>query len=198
MIPRAATIALACLILPALSQAQEPAAERPGASAVDPAARALAARIVDLGYPEATREALFFATMDQTVNQMRTAIAPSLPSDDPGAIAILDDWILDYTDRSKEVLRKHIPSIMDGMIEAYAELFSQAELGDILAFVETRSGQRYFELSPAILGAKSFADANQLYLDESLALLGPAQADLRARLEEHLADTRDAEPTSET
>ncbi len=198
MIPRAATIALACLILPALSQAQEPAAERPGASAVDPAARALAARIVDLGYPAETREALFFATMDQTVNQMRTAIAPSLPSDDPGAIAILDAWILDYTDRSKEVLRKHIPSIMDGMIEAYAELFSQAELGDILAFVETRSGQRYFELSPAILGAKSFADANQLYLDESLALLGPAQADLRARLEEHLADTRDAEPTSET
>jgi hypothetical protein len=197
MILRPALIALAFLLAPALASAQERPAP-PAATGVDPAAHALATRIVDLGYPPEQREALFFATMDQTVTQMRSAIAPSLPSDDPAAIAILDQWILDYTAQSKGVLRKHIPDIMDGMITAYAELFTRGELADILAFVETPSGKRYFELSPAILGAKSFADANQAYLDESLALLGPAQQDLRARLEAHLARQRQNESSSET
>lgn len=197
MTQRTAMLTLACLLMPAVGHAQEtpPSAVAPR---VDPAARTLAARIVEVGYPEETREALFFGTMDQTVSQMRSAIAPSLPADDPGAIAILDAWILEYTQSSKQVLSKHIPDIMDGMIVAYAEIFTQEELRDILAFVETRSGQRYFELSPAILGAKSFADANQAYLDESLALLGPAQAELRSRLQEYMAQKRKDEATSET
>ncbi|MEO0590017.1 MAG: DUF2059 domain-containing protein [Pseudomonadota bacterium] len=150
----------------------------------------LASEIVAIGYPEEERETLFFATMDQTVIQMRRAIAPTLPSDDPGAIAILDDWIAEYTEQSKGVLRKHIPDIMAGMTEAYATIFSVEELTDILAFVQTPSGQRYFELSPAISGSKSFAEANQRYLDESIALVGPAQDVLRKRLNEYLADER--------
>jgi len=199
---------LTCTLIPTSAHARQgeeanPAAaqtgnDRPITSAIDPRSRALAAQIVDLGYPEETREALFFGTMDQTVSQMRSAIAPSLPNDDPGALAILDAWILEYTERSKQVLRKHIPAIMDGLTEAYAELFTQGELEDILAFVETPSGQRYFELSPAILGAEGFAMANQRYLDESVALLGPAQADLRARLQEYLDKASEAEAAPDT
>lgn len=166
------------------------------APAASPAARSLASEIVALGYPEEDREQLFFATMDQTVIQMRTAIAPSLPSNDPGAVAILDDWIEEYTEESKGVLRKHIPDIMDGMIEAYATIFTLEELGDILAFVRTRSGRRYFELSPAITGSKGFAEANQRYLDESMAMVGPAQDVLMQRLNEYMSDKRakDAPP----
>ncbi|MEM6493917.1 MAG: DUF2059 domain-containing protein [Pseudomonadota bacterium] len=157
---------------------------------VSPAARAIASEIVSIAYPAEDREALFFATMDQTVTQMRSAIAPSLPSDDPGAIAILDQWIAEYTAESKDVLRKHIPDIMAGMTEAYATIFTLEELGDILDFVRTPSGQRYFELSPAISGSKGFVEANQRYLDESMALVGPAQTELKKRLDQYMAEKR--------
>lgn len=159
-------------------------------TSVSPAAHALASEIVAVAYPAEDREALFFSTMDQTVTQMRSAIAPSLPSNDPGAVAILDQWIDEYTAESKDVLRKHIPDIMAGMTEAYATIFTLEELRDILEFVRTPSGQRYFELSPAISGSKGFAEANQRYLDESMALVGPAQTELRKRLNEYLAEKR--------
>lgn len=163
----------------------------PSPAAPSPAMEALAGEIVALGYPEETREDLFFATMDDSVVQLRTAIASSLPEDDPGAIAILDAWIADYTQASKNVLRKHIPAIMDGMVEAYATIFTAEELTDILAFVRTPSGQRYFELSPAIASSARFAAANERYADELSALLPPAQRELRARLDEYLSE-RDA------
>ncbi len=157
-------------------------------TAFDPEALSLASQIVDIGYPEESREALFFGTMDQTVLQMRQAIGPNLPQNDPGAMAIFDSWVLKYTAQSKDVLRKHIPSIMVGMTEAYAKVFTVKELTDILAFVETPSGKKFFELSPAVLGEPSFADANQRYLDESMELLGPAQQELLDDLMEYIED----------
>ena len=168
------------------------------AKAINPEAMSLAAEIVRIGYPKDKREALFFGTMDATVVQMREAIAPSLPKNDPAVLAILDDWIVEYTEESKLVLRKHIPAIMVGMTKAYASIFTHEELSDILAFVKTRSGQRYFEMSPAVLGEKGFADANQRYLDESVAMLGPAQKELQARLQDYFAKKASSSASPDT
>ena len=157
----------------------------------------LAEAIVEKGYPEDQREALFFGTMDQTVEQMRSALGPSLPEDDAGAIDIFDQWVAKYTEESKQVLRKHIPSIMAGMTEAYAKIFSVEELSDILAFVETPSGQKFFELSPAVMGDPSFADANQRYLDESMELLSPAQQELLSDLRAYMMNKDGPEGTQQ-
>lgn len=200
--PAVFALALALGAAPLLA-AEQPtasasAAEQEPAPPAAPSAAeiALAREIVALGYPEDTREALFFATMDESVIQLRAAIASSLPEDDPGAIAILDAWIADYTQASKDVLRKHIPDIMAGMVEGYATIFTPEELTDILAFVRTPSGRRYFELSPAISSSARFAAANERYADELSALLPPAQAELRARLDDYLTKqaTRSAPP----
>jgi len=171
-------------------------ARRISSANINPAAISLSEQIVALGYPKGDRETLFFATMDQTVEQMRREIIPSLPSDDPVAVSILDEWIADYTTRSKEVLRKHIPDIMAGMVEAYATIFTVEELTDILAFVQTPSGQRYFELSPGISAGEAFSKANQRYWRESMDLLAPAQKDLSDRLDEYMAtkQARNAPP----
>ncbi len=176
-------------------QATHPPQIAPPPSPVD---LALARQIVDLGYPEAEREVIFFGTMDQTVAQMRLAIAPTLPQDDPGAVAILDEWIGEYIEDSKVLLGKHIPSIMDGMVAAYANMFTTEELTDILAFVQTPSGQRYFELSPALIAEPSFAEANQRYMDESMSLLEPARDDLMARLIEYMSTREDKKTPDET
>lgn len=209
--PLSACLAVAALIAlplhPAIAQETEAPesgeTERETAAAdadpaLDPEAFSIANQIVTLGYPEENREALFFGTMDQTVTQMRGAIAPSLPRNDPEAIAILDKWIAEYTQESKLLLRKHIPAIMTGMTQAYATIFTLEELNDILAFVSTPSGQRYFELSPAVMGAKGFADANQRYLDESMEMLTPAQNKLQARLQEHFADKEQSSAAPDT
>lgn len=188
----------ACPLAAQASSSEEDTAPSRTATDIQPSAMLLAKQIVALGYPEEDRERLFFTTMDQSVEQMRGAIAPSLPSDDPGAVAILDSWISEYTEASKGVLRKHIPDIMAGMEEAYATIFTVGELRDILEFVRTPSGQRYFELSPAISGAKSFADANQRYLDESIALLGPARSDLKDRLDEYMEEKRSGTSSADT
>ncbi|QFT77800.1 DUF2059 domain-containing protein [Erythrobacter sp. THAF29] len=152
---------------------------------IDPAMLALATQIVEIGYPKESREALFHGPMDQTIVQLRKSLGPYLPSDDPEAIKILDDWIDKYTAESKVILAKHIPAIMDGMAEAYASLFSEEELRDILAFVETPSGKQFFDLMPQVMGEPGFADANQAYMDESMEKLIPAQRELLNRLEEH-------------
>ena len=160
----------------------EPVSE---AATIDPIALELAAQIVDLGYPEESREALFFGSMDQTIAQMRTSLGPYLPTDDPEAVKIFDDWIVKYTEESKLILRKHIPAIMDGMAEAYAVLFSEEELRDILAFVETPSGKQFFDRMPAVMGEPSFAKANKAYMDESMDVMIPAQRELLQQLKEH-------------
>ncbi|MGB3470103.1 MAG: DUF2059 domain-containing protein [Erythrobacter sp.] len=180
------------------ARAETPSTSPNDATTINPEAMSLAAEIVRIGYPEEKREALFFGTMDATVVQMRGAIAPSLPKDDPAVLVILDEWIAEYTQESKLVLRKHIPAIMVGMTQAYATIFTLEELDDILAFVTTPSGQRYFELSPAVMGEKGFADANQRYLDESVAMLGPAQKELQSRLQEYFAKKASSSASPDT
>lgn len=163
---------------------------------VDPVAMELAAQIIDTGFPEETREELFFGTMDQMIVQLRVALEPMLPADDQGAVEIFDEWLVEHTEESKGVLRKHIPAIMRGMALSYANVFSVEELTDILAFVETPSGKRYFALSPSILSDRAFADANQAYMDETVELVLPAQERLRERLDAYLEDraANDPEP----
>ncbi|MBV7259902.1 DUF2059 domain-containing protein [Erythrobacter crassostreae] len=152
---------------------------------LDTASLDLAGQIVTIGYPKETREALFFGSMDQTIIQLRQALGDFMPEDDPEAVKIFDEWIVKYTEESKVILRKHIPSIMDGMTAAYADLFSEEELRDILAFVQTPSGKQFFDRMPDVVGSASFADANQAYLDESMASVIPAQRELLNQLREH-------------
>lgn len=145
----------------------------------------LAGKIVAIGYPEDAREAMFFGSMDQLVVQMRSSLADYMPENDPAAVKIFDDWIVKYTEESKIILRKHIPSIMDGMTTAYADLFTEQELLDILAFVETPTGKQFFDRMPEVVSSASFAKANQAYMDETMASMIPAQRELLDQLRAH-------------
>lgn len=162
---------------------------------VEPSAAklALAREIVDLGFPEETREDVFFASMDQMMIQTQEATLKAYGLEDEGAVAVLDGWIADYIVDSKEVLRSHIPSLVDGMQRSYAAMFTLQELTDIHAFVSTPSGQRFFELSSAVLAEPSFANANQAYMNEVQAQLPAATQDLVGRLQRYLAETLEAE-----
>lgn len=167
--------------------AQE-AQEQPQSLEISATSLALAREIVDLGFPEDTREAIFFATGDQMEAQVRDAMMKALPDLDEGAIAILDEWIAEMNAKSKAILRRHIPGLIEGMARSYAVIFTEQELRDILGFVSTPSGQRFFELSAAVMGESNFAAANQAYMDEAFADMPAAQQDLVARLRDYFAN----------
>lgn len=190
----AAGAALTLTLVAPVAQAQE-ASDAVDAAPIDPAKVEIARQIVDIGFPEESREAMFFGTMDQMTTQMREASLASVGVDDAGAIAILDEWIAEYIGDAKTILRSHIPSLMDGLARAYANTFTEQELIDVLAFVSTPSGQRFFELSPAIIAEPNFALANQAYMDEIMAGMPEAQGRLRDRLIEYL-QTKAAEGSS--
>ncbi|UAB77081.1 DUF2059 domain-containing protein [Erythrobacter sp. SCSIO 43205] len=186
----AASLALASSHTPALAQ------EAGGDALVaEPSAAklALALEIIDLGFPEETREEIFFASMDQMMVQTREASLKAYGLDDEGAIAVLDQWLADYILESKEVLRSHIPSLMAGMQRSYAAMFTLQELRDIRAFVATPSGQRFFELSSAVLAEPNFANANQAYMDEVQAQMPAAMQDLIGRLQSFLEEKQQTE-----
>ena len=153
----------------------------------------VARQIVDLGFPEAMREAMFFATMEQVSMQLREASAKAFGVEDEGALAIIDQWAAEYLSSSKDILRAHIPSLMDGMAASYAAMFTDEELADILAFVSTSSGQRFFQLSSAVLAEPNFAAANQAYMNEVQAQLPAAQRELVARILAYKAESEENE-----
>lgn len=183
--------ALTVGVVPSIAVAQEEQA--PSVEAPSDVELALAKQIIDLGFPEDTRETLFFGAMDQMMIQTREATLKAYQLEDEGAIAVLDQWTVDYMEENKEVLRSHIPSLMQGMVASYAVIFTRKELEDILAFVSTPSGQRFFELSPAVMAEPNFALANQAYMNEIQANLPEAMEDLFGRLQEYLIERQEAE-----
>ena len=142
----------------------------------------IARQIVDRGFPPEKREAMFFATMDAMMLQMREATAKQMPGQDAGAQAIVDAWSSELANRMKPKLASHVPALMDALAAGYAVIFTHEELADILAFVSTRSGQRFVELSPAVIATPAFAQANQAYLHDALSGLPEAQRNLADRL----------------
>ena len=133
--------------------------------------------------------------MDQMTVQLRQAMAGQMPAN-PGAETILDRWLADWMVESKAIMRQHIPALMDGLAQGYANIFTAQELSDILAFVSTPSGQRYIVGATAVIADPAFANANQAYMNEVLARLPAAQEDLRIELEAYFAQQQQQPPQS--
>ena len=154
----------------------------------------LARKIVDRGYPKAEREALLFRSVDQMVAQMRQASMPGAGAMDQGAQAIIDRWLDKYVRETKGVLRAHVPALMEGLTRAYTNLFTEQELRDILAFISTPSGERFFRLSPTILSDPNFAEANQAYMREVMSRLPAAREELQKDLRDYFLNKRAERP----
>lgn len=188
-------VAMCLSAAPLAAQDQSPGTAQP---LVPESEIAIATRIVDLGFPEATREAMFFGTVDQMTKQMRDAMLSSSPVTDEGALAIIDQWLLEYVTNSKTLLRSHIPSLMEALARSYAVMFNQRELKDILAFVSTDSGQRFFQRSSAVIAEPNFAQANQAYMNAVAEALPAAQEELKNRLIEYYQSRDEQETTGKS
>jgi hypothetical protein len=182
----AAFAAIGLLTGPKIALAQD--MEAPHAS-VDARSLAIAREILDLGMPPDTRETVFFGTMEQVMSQLRAAQIKQSTIDDPQVHAIIDRVLNEFKADAQSVLRGYLPQIMEAWAVAYATTFTPQELADIRAFVATPSGQRFFELSPAIASEPNFAAVNQRYIDEIYGLLPALQQEMQEELIEYLSQS---------
>lgn len=192
LLSSALALAATCAVLapPGLAAQDTSAAETatPDARSAD-----LAREIIALGMPEEDRETVFSATMDQMLLQMREAQRQSgIATDDPQLEAIIDENLAEFRDDAVEVMRNHLPSMMEAWAIAYANIFTHEELLAIREFVRTPAGQRFFQLSPVIAAEPNFAAANQLYMNDVMAMLPGLQESLKEDMVEYF-ETRQAE-----
>lgn len=195
---RPATLALAAFaaLAPATIAAQT-AAAAPEAAIPDARSVQIAREIIAIGMPEEDRETVFAATMDQMLVQMREAQRQSgAASEDPQIEAIIDDNLAQFREEAMGVLRVHLPELMDGWALAYANIFTYEDLVAIREFVRTPAGQRFFQLSPAIAAEPNFAAANQLYMNDVMAMLPRLQERLREDIVEYF-ETQQVEGETE-
>ncbi|MFW5634142.1 MAG: DUF2059 domain-containing protein [Erythrobacter sp.] len=188
----AAPFAVASAALaPAGLAAEETAAQ---AAVSDIRALEVAREIIAIGMPEETRETVFAATMDQMMVQMREAQKQSgMIGEDPAIEAIVEANLAEFREDAMGALRARLPELMEGWALAYASIFSHEDLVAIREFVRTPAGQRFFQLSPAVTAEPNFAAANQLYMNDVMAMLPQLQRNLEADLTEYL-EAQAAEP----
>ncbi len=136
-------------------------------------------QIIDTAYPEAERFEMFSKVGDQMEAQMRQSVEGLI--EDDGARQIIRRYQALVREKQNKLLEEHVPLLMDAWVKAYADMFSETELRDILSFVETDSGRTFMMRSTDVLSNAHFAAANQAYMDDAMAL---AMEDMPKMVEE--------------
>ncbi|WP_370188418.1 DUF2059 domain-containing protein [Qipengyuania sp.] len=129
----------------------------------------LAREILAITYPESEREAMFQGVSEQMESQLMRSMGPLL--NDPGALSIVEDFQKAVAEDQKPILKRHIPLLMDAWAQGYADIFSEQELRDILAFVTTETGSAFMLKSTKVMTTPQFAAANEAYLGEAMAVV---------------------------
>ncbi|MFB0611350.1 DUF2059 domain-containing protein [Aurantiacibacter poecillastricola] len=181
-------IALAATMLAVTGPVPALAQDSTQPAAVSQASLDLAQEILATAYPQEVREPMFLAVADQMEQQVMTSVMQQLGDIPTGARKVINDWQTSVSGEQRDILRRHIPALMEAWAVSYASVFSEAELRDILAFVQTDTGSTFMLKSNDIISDPAFASANQAYLDETMALMQTRMPDLIAALVEVAED----------
>ncbi|WP_271077924.1 hypothetical protein [Aurantiacibacter sp. MUD61] len=138
----------------------------------------LAHQILDTAYPEDVREPMFMAVSEQMEQQVMASVMQQVGDAPAGARAVIREWQASITSEQREILRRHVPSLMQAWAVSYASIFSEEELRDILAFVQTDSGASFMLRTNDVISDPAFATANQAYINETMALMLERMPDL--------------------
>ena len=129
----------------------------------------LSRQIIDIAYPASERQAMFEAVGQQMEQQMLSSVRPHVT--DPGMMAIVEKFQREVSQEQKPILERNVPLLMDAWAKAYAEVFSESELRDILAFVQTETGATFMMRSTEVMSNQHFAAANEAYTSEAMAVV---------------------------
>jgi hypothetical protein len=121
-----------------------------------PGRLALARRVMDVVLPPARREAM---VTDMTASIYRSMVT-GLESD-PELSAMMQrkpraaEVFRTFLDREQATgiaqLKADLPAMIEAMARAYARLFTEAQMQDMLAFFSTPTGAAYLERAPMVM-----------------------------------------------
>ena len=141
----------------------------------------LAGDIIANGFPPETRLEMFDATIEQMLAQMRASL-PQL-GQDPKLDAAFDRHVSRVRETAMQVLAGHVDPIMDSLVVAYADEFTEAELRGLHGFIMSPEGRGFLSRTAEVNGHPAFAAANQAYMTEYLSHMPDLMQQLRADVE---------------
>ena len=133
----------ALIVLSAPAGAATQGAVAAKATALDPAALALAHQILDIGIPAEKRSQMFGSVMDTLMGDLQGDRKSALSTKDKDFQALMDRSTQRMWDQIKPIMNAALPDIFESMARAYAREFSTDDLTAILAFVKTPAGQHF-------------------------------------------------------
>jgi hypothetical protein len=164
---------------------QSPPSPTAQARAIDPKASALAHAIVDTAFPTERRQEMMDKLMRSMGEQMKSAMPASLMSD-PGLAKIMSDFLADLPATLRPATSAFIPKQMDAVAQAYARMFTVAELTDIVAFARTPSGKHYLQGSLDVMSDPAVAAVNSEYFAQAQGLAQTSSAILGEKVAAYL------------
>jgi Uncharacterized protein conserved in bacteria (DUF2059) len=176
---------------PATAQPASP----PPVVSPSPEALALGRSIVDVAFPPATRQALMEQMMSALLDQMKQGM-PLEKISDPGLRQIVFDHLASVPALLRPTTTTFLPRQMDAVAQAYARMFSLAELKDILAFARTPSGRSFLARSSEIMGDPAVTAVNVEYFRAIQAVKERVTPELSRKMEEYVKAHPDAMPRS--
>jgi hypothetical protein len=162
----------------ASGQAQSP-------PATNSEALALGKSIVETAFPAATRQAMMDKLMTTMLDQMKAGMQMDRITD-PGLRQILSDYLAGVPALLQPTTRAIIPRQMDAVAQAYARMFSLAELKDIAAFAKTPSGTSFLQRSTEVMSDPAVAAVNTDYFGQIQAINARTAPELGRKVEAHL------------
>lgn len=151
----------------------------------DPEVASLAHTLVDAAFPPERREEMMDKLMRAMGDQMKSAIPPALMSD-AGLAKIMTDYLAQLPATLRPVTSPSIPKQMEAVAQAYARMFTVAELNDILAFSRTPSGTSYLQRSMDVMSDPAVAAVNSQYFAQAQTLTQASSATLGGKVQAYL------------
>ena len=177
-------------LAPSTAYAQATAAV---AAPLPPEKVALGEEIVRLGYPEAGRDAMFGGMVDTLTAQINQANEAQLAGAPSEIRAFVLERQADMIVELKQIMARHIPTIMDGMANAYADAFTVGELTEIRDFVVTPAGQAFLQRSAGLMSNPHYLAVTQPYMDEVMSEAQDWQRQIVAELQERFGEPEAAQ-----
>lgn len=159
------TFALALLTAVGMTPAvaADPPANAPAAAQLDPVAVEKGRQLIEIVLPSEQREAIFANAVNSLMGNMLSGVMEG----DPSLQAALDSKpqvkaaFAEFVDRQRQLaltdIKETTPELMTAFANAYARLFTAAEIDETAAFLRTPVGAKYARQSNQILGDPDFA-----------------------------------------
>jgi hypothetical protein len=159
----------------------------------DTEALALGHELVAIAFPPERRQEMMDKIMGSMLQQMKAGM-PIDKITDPQ----LKTMLLDYVDNVPTMLRPvttaFIPKQMNAIAQAYAHMFTPAQLRDIVAFAHTPSGKDYLQRATDVLSDPAVAAVNTDYFRQTQQISQAGAVELSQKVTAYIKAHPEAAP----